>query len=187
MKLTKTADSKTGRTNRGRGGDGSNDVRHENLGRLLMDSFRFFRDRTRVNLHAHGLTELSPVHAAMMRRLEAQGTRVGEIAVRMGVSKQAAAQLVARAAALGYVTCVIDPGDSRAKIVRCTPKGGRFLGSLNSVVEDSVRDVETIIGSENLHHLESILSKIAAQERTADLVAIRDGRAGKAVRRRAGE
>src|SRR5690349_295590 len=79
-----------------RGAEKREHVRHENLGRLLMDSFRYFRERTLVNLRAHGFDDLNPVHAAMLRRVDEGGTTISDIAQRMGVTKQAAAQLVAK-------------------------------------------------------------------------------------------
>ena len=130
-----------------------------------MESFRYFRERTLVNLRAQGFTELSPVHAAMLRRVDEGGTHVSDIAQRLGVTKQAAAQLVTKAASLGYVSCKTDPADSRKKIVRCTSRGRRFLGSLEGVVEDSVRDVAAVIGARRLHELEATLKLIAAQGR----------------------
>src|SRR4051812_36560587 len=115
-------------------------VRHENLGRLLVESFRFFRERTLYNLQAHGIKDLTPVHAAMLRRIDDEGTRISVIASRMSVSKQAAAQLVAKAEKLGYVKSAPDADDLRAKVVLCTAKGKRFLHLLHGVVEDSVQD-----------------------------------------------
>lgn len=142
-----------------------NDFRHENLGRLLMESFRYFRERTLHNLRAHGFHDLTPVHAAMLRRIDESGTKIGVIAERMGVTKQAAAQLVVKAEALGYVACRSDPQDSRAKMVRCTTKGRRFLRSLEDVVEGSIRDIERLIGSARLHELEQTLKLIAGRGR----------------------
>ncbi len=143
------------------------DIRHENLGRLLIESFRYFRQRTLENLRAHGFDDINPVHAAMLRRVDEGGTHIGVIAVRMGVTKQAAAQLVARVEALGYITCTPDPRDSRKKMVRCTKRGARFLGYLEGVVADSVRDVADVIGKRRLHELEETLKLIAAQGRGA--------------------
>jgi DNA-binding MarR family transcriptional regulator len=141
------------------------DIRHENLGRLLIESFRYFRERTLVNLRAHGFNDLNPVHAAMLRRVDEGGNHVSDIAMRMGVTKQAAAQLVARVEKLGYVTCESDPDDSRKKTVRCTARGRRFLGALEGVVSDSVQDIAAIIGDERLHDLEETLKLIAARGR----------------------
>lgn len=145
------------------------DIRHENLGRLLIESFRYFRERTLVNLRTHGFNDLNPVHAAMLRRVDEGGTNISDIAVRMGVTKQAAAQLVVRAADLGYVSCQPDPNDSRKKMVRCTTRGTRFLGYLEGVVEDSVRDVAGVIGAQRLHELEETLKLIASQLRQPEI------------------
>lgn len=148
-----------------RNGGPRDDIRHENLGRLLIESFRFFRQRTLTNLRAHGFSDINPVHAAMLRRVEEGGTHISDIASRMGVTKQAAAQLVSRVVALGYVTCTPDPHDSRKKMVQCTKRGKRFLGYLEGVVADSVGDVAVVIGKKRLHELEETLKLIAAQHR----------------------
>jgi DNA-binding MarR family transcriptional regulator len=128
-----------------------------------MDSFRYFRECTLINLRAHGVTDLNPVHAAMLRRVDEGGTTISDLAQRMGVTKQAAAQLVTRIAALGYVTVKSSSTDSRKKMVRCTKRGKRFLGSLEYVVEDSVKNVAALIGAQRLHELEETLKVIAAR------------------------
>ena len=144
-----------------RGAPASGKLRHENLGRLLIESFRFFRERTRVNLHAHGFHDLNPVHAALLRRVDEGGTHVSDIAARMGITKQAAAQLVAKVETLGYVETERDDVDTRKKMVRCTSLGRRFLRSLDDVVADSVRDVSSLIGVRRLRELEETLRVIA--------------------------
>ena len=144
------------------------DIRHENLGRLLIESFRYFRQRTLENLRAHGFHDINPVHAAMLRRVDEGGTHISDIAARMGVTKQAAAQMVARVQALGYITCTPDPRDSRKKMVLCTKRGTRFLGYLEGVVADSVRDVADVIGKQRLRELEETLKLIAARGRAND-------------------
>ena len=160
-----------GGNRRGRGGIPSARLRHENLGRLLIESFRYFRERTRINLRAHGFHDLNPVHAAMLRRVDEGGNHVSDIAARMGISKQAAAQLVARAEKLGYVKTERDRVDTRKKMVRCTALGKRFICSLDDVVADSVRDVSRLLGARRLRELEDTLhiiagrlSKVAADE-----------------------
>lgn len=151
----------SGRGARGRRREAPAKLRHENLGRLLIESFRFFRERTRVNLRAHGFHDLNPVHAAMLRRVDEGGNHISDIASRMGISKQAAAQLVAKAEALGYVRTEWDEVDTRKKMVRCTPLGTRFLRSLDDVVADSVRDISSLIGAKRLRELEATLHIIA--------------------------
>lgn len=138
-------------------------LRHENLGRLLIESFRYFRERTRVNLRAHGFHDLNPVHAAMLRRVDEGGNHVSDIAARMGITKQAAAQLVAKAESLGYVKTERDTVDTRKKMVRCTALGKRFLRSLDDVVADSVRDVSRLVGARRLRELEDTLHIIAGR------------------------
>ena len=141
------------------------DLRNENLGRLLIESFRVFRANTLKHYRENGIMDLTPVQAAMMRRVHANGSRFSELAGRMGVSRQAIAQIVASTERLGYVKTEDDSTDARAKIVICTKKGRKFLRSLKGILTQSNRDVEAIIGKQRLKHLEETLILIATHGR----------------------
>jgi DNA-binding MarR family transcriptional regulator len=137
-------------------------LRHANVGRLLLDAFRYFTSRTVVHLHRHGFPDLRPVHTTLLRHVDARGTRITELSARANITKQGVGQLVADCERLGYVTRSPDPRDSRARIVRFTKKGERFLAALPKVLADAGADIERVLGEEQLHELEATLQRLLA-------------------------
>ena len=53
----------------------------------------------------------------------------------MRITKQALGQLAGQLADRGYVEIVADPGDGRAKLIRCTPRGERARGAIHTIAE----------------------------------------------------
>jgi DNA-binding MarR family transcriptional regulator len=71
-----------------------------------------------------GFPDLSlAIGSNVMRHIDADGIRLGELAERAGVSKQAISQQIAYLAGRGYVSIGPDPHDSRAKRVRLLARG----------------------------------------------------------------
>src|SRR5688572_5487745 len=80
-------------------------------------------DELMAELAARGHPDVRFVHGSVFQYLDDDGTRVGVLAGRAHVSKQAMAQLVAHLEEHGYVERVPDPHDRRAKLVRATDRG----------------------------------------------------------------
>lgn len=78
---------------------------------------------TRARAHAQGTFPLRPSHTALFPHLDLEGTRLGVLAERMGVTKQAVTPVVKELAELGVVELVPDPEDGRAKLARFTEPG----------------------------------------------------------------
>lgn len=66
-------------------------------------------------------------HTALLPHIDLEGTRLTELARRVGVSKQAVGQLVGELETMGVVERVPDPDDGRAKQIRFTDDGRRSL------------------------------------------------------------
>ena len=70
-----------------------------------------------------GAPELRRSHTALLPHIDLEGTRISDLADRLGVTKQAVSQLVDELEALGVVARHPDPGDARARRVAFTPRG----------------------------------------------------------------
>ncbi len=66
-------------------------------------------------------------HTLLLPHIDFEGTRLTEVARRVGISKQATGQLVDDLVDVGTLERVPDPSDGRAKLVRFTPKGKRQI------------------------------------------------------------
>ena len=95
----------------------------ENLAILLREPFRAMTADLMARLAERGHPQVRFPHGNVFQFLDDDGTRVGVLAERAHVTKQAMAQLVAHLEEHGYLERVTDPGDRRAKLVRATERG----------------------------------------------------------------
>jgi DNA-binding MarR family transcriptional regulator len=91
------------------------------LSRLLNESV-ILRARERT-----GNANLRAAHTALLPHIDLAGTRLTTLAERLGVTKQAAGQLVDELEAQGVIERVPDAEDGRAKLVRFSAKGRQGL------------------------------------------------------------
>ena len=112
---------------------------------LLSASGAFVRAVLRV-VHEGGFDTVAEVHLTLFRNLDLGGTRLTEIAGRARMTKQAMAELVDKAEALGFVARHPDPADGRAKIVVFTPAGLRLLDQQRRGIEAAERHMAAVTG-----------------------------------------
>jgi DNA-binding MarR family transcriptional regulator len=110
--------------------------RNSRLYRPLARLLREYNARLVAGLHARGFTDFSVAFAPILSNLDTEGTRIGVIAARGGVSRQSAGQLLRDIERCGFVRLDAAPEDARATIVRFTPHGRRLLSAVFEVVED---------------------------------------------------
>ena len=129
------------------------------LGRLLGEAMRRFDSRV-LHLMAHDVdvplalsnlaarAQVSAAHIHITRHLELGGTRLGELAQRAGMSKQAMGDLVDQCEAWGLVTREGDPRDARARLVCFTPTGLAWLKAFKDAVAQAEREFRQEVGAE---------------------------------------
>lgn len=74
-------------------------------------------------LAERGYAGVRPAHGYAFQVIGAGGATAGELGRRLGVTKQAAGQMVDELERLGYVTREPDPEDGRRRLVKLTPSG----------------------------------------------------------------
>ena len=89
-------------------------------------------DELHRRLAERGHPDGRPAHGYAFQAIGAEGTTAGELGQRLGVTKQAAGQMVDELVRLGYVTREPDPADGRRRLVRLTPRG---VGCLRASAE----------------------------------------------------
>ena len=98
------------------------------LGRLLLEASRQVGADLVAELQERGFDDARPGHAAVALRIDRRsGTRMGDLATRAGITKQGMLLLVDDLENRGYVRRVADPDDARARIVRLTVRGRRYV------------------------------------------------------------
>lgn len=99
-------------------------AKQRSVGQLLFKAARLWNEAAVAAVRALGEERLRVAHTAVFPHLDLDGgTRLTELAKRMGVSKQAAGQLVDDLVEMGMVARTADPADKRAIRVVYTPRG----------------------------------------------------------------
>lgn len=90
---------------------------------MLRRAWTELVDEGFAKLVAAGFDDLRPVHRAILREMLVSNLRPSELGARLGLSKQAANDLVREFEAKGYITLEPDPDDGRAKRIVATDRG----------------------------------------------------------------
>ncbi|MBF6241597.1 homoprotocatechuate degradation operon regulator, HpaR [Nocardia otitidiscaviarum] len=113
-----------------------------------------------------GMADLLPRHALQLfPLLLGGGLRASDLAARLGVSRQAAAQVVGTLERAGYITRVDDPGDGRAKLVCLTARGRAATRVLGTSMRALERDWEKRLGRERMADLREMLTLLSRPDR----------------------
>ena len=132
------------------------------VGRLLLVSAEtFIREKLHV-VHASGFEHLTEATLALVQNLHTHGTRLTEIALRAGMTKQSMLELVDKAERLGFVERRPDPDDQRAKMVTFTPSGLRMLGRLRQGIAAAERHLAAVVGAAFMAELKERLAAYAS-------------------------
>jgi DNA-binding MarR family transcriptional regulator len=110
---------------------------------------------------ARGFDDVRPAHGFAFARLAPHGATVGELAEHLGVSKQAASQLVDELVGKGYVSRRPHPSDARARLVVLTERGWECTRAADAAAADAARRWVTVLGAERVRELAADLARIA--------------------------
>ena len=129
------------------------------LGRLMGHALRRFDERvlwlvSRDVLVPLALSNLAArdqvgaAHIHITRHLALNGSRLTNLALSAGMSKQAMGDLVTQCEAWGLVTRELDPFDKRAKKVMFTDDGLLWLGAFERAVAQAESEFRASVGQE---------------------------------------
>jgi DNA-binding MarR family transcriptional regulator len=105
------------------------------LGRLLLEAHRALGAEFVATLDERGYPDARPGHAAVVLHIDRRsGTRLTDLARRARMTKQGMMLVVDDLEGCGYVRRVPDPDDARAKIVRLTARGRRYVAEARRVI-----------------------------------------------------
>jgi DNA-binding MarR family transcriptional regulator len=133
--------------------------RQTHLGRLLGHAMRRFDERV-LYLMSHsvdvplalsnlaGRGQVGAAHIHITRHLSLQGSRLGELAQRAGMSKQAMGDLVDQCEAWNLVTRESDPVDGRARRVRFTTDGLDWLRAFRDAIAQAENEFRAEVGAD---------------------------------------
>jgi DNA-binding MarR family transcriptional regulator len=109
-----------------------------------------------------GFGDVRPAHGFAFARLAAAPATAGELAEHLGVTKQAASQLVEELVGKGYLERHAHPSDARARLIALTERGWACTRAADAAAADAVRPWIAALGPERFHALVTDLSALAA-------------------------
>jgi DNA-binding MarR family transcriptional regulator len=136
-----------------------NDAQSLTFGLLAVS--RALVDGISAGVSARGFSDIRPAHGFAFARIAAGEATVTDLAGHLGVTRQAAAQLVDELAAKGYVERRPHPRDARARLVMLTPKGWACTRAAEAAMTDTVRPWAAALGEQRLLALTADLLRIA--------------------------
>ena len=134
--------------------------RSELLGRIVTRVAMGISNR--VTAGSTSGVDVTAAQKALLVQLELKGSRVTTLAMRLGVSKQAASKLVHDLEGKGLVERVPDPEDKRASVIRFTDDGRHIVENTVAALERFEEAVALEIGPEDLALVKAKLKRIAA-------------------------
>ncbi len=99
----------------------------------------------------------------VMSALARTGAPLGDIIGWLGVSKQAAGQLVDTLVTRGYLGRAVDPDDRRRLMVSLTERGEAAAAVIRSAVESLDAALEARVGAEYVAHTRATLAALASE------------------------
>lgn len=127
----------------------------------LLAATRALVDGVSAGVRARGFEEVRPAHGFAFALLSAGGATITELAGHLGVTRQAAAQLVDELEAKGYVERRPHPHDARARLITLTGKGWACTRAAEAAITDTIGPWAAVLGEPRLLTLRDDLARIA--------------------------
>jgi DNA-binding MarR family transcriptional regulator len=131
------------------------------LSALVLASANALVDGIQAGVVARGFTDVRPAHGFAFARLAPAGATVSELAAHLGVTRQAAAQLVDELVTKGYVRRRPHPDDRRAQLIMLTERGWACTRAADAAATETVGAWAAVLGTERLRALRDDLAEIA--------------------------
>ncbi len=129
---------------------------------LLILALRSMIDDVHARLAAAGFADVRPAHGFVFQRLAPDGATGNDVAEHLGVTKQAASEMIDDLEERGYVERRPHPRDGRAKIVVLTRRGWDCIRAAEGFFADAERRWTEIVGADRMADLRSDLGRIVA-------------------------
>ncbi len=126
-------------------------------------------DGIQQGLARRGFDDVRPMHGFAFVRISAGDATVVDLADYLGVTKQAAGQLVEQLAQRGYLTRKPHPHDGRARLLALTPRGHACTRGAEAAAAETVRAWETTLGREDFDALSATLATLVVPGRLRPL------------------
>lgn len=131
------------------------------IGALLAIPTQVIGRRVAAAVVEHGFTDYRPTYQPVFQWCRPEGSRLTELAERVGVTKQSMGEIIDVLEQRGYVERVSDPTDGRAILIRRTPRGWEVNRIARQVVEQVQQEWAQALGQERFTSLIDTLRQLA--------------------------
>ena len=116
-----------------------------------------------------GFDDVRPAHGFAFARISVGDATTADVAVHLGITKQAAAQLVDHLVERGYVERRPDPRDRRARLLVLTERGWACTAAAEQAAAETVERWKDQLGPSVYGHLAQALEVLAEPGRLRPL------------------
>lgn len=134
--------------------------RTENLGRLLLHALNLCERRVLERLDESGFGTTRQVHLNIMRHVDSDGTRMSDLATRLGITNGATTQAVELCVAENLVKLAPDKDDRRVRRVFMTSRGKRYLEIVHASYDATEAEISKLLGDRNAANLRKSLLRL---------------------------
>ncbi|HEX4790048.1 MAG TPA: MarR family transcriptional regulator [Actinospica sp.] len=136
---------------------------------LLLSAAGTLVDAIHAGVEARGFAGLRPAHGFAFARLAPDGATIAELGEHLGVTKQAASQLVDELTRRGFVQAGPHPRDARAKLITLTEQGWACTRAADAAALEAVGGWAEALGPERVGELIGDLARVARPGRLRPL------------------
>lgn len=137
----------------------------QDLPLLLLAAAAEVGDAIQAGVMAAGFTDVRPAHGFAFVRMAPDGATVGEIAEHLGVTKQAASQLVEELVNKGYAQRNPHPHDARARLITLTDRGWAVTRAADAAAAAFTARWADALGAATTTQLRNALARVVAPGR----------------------
>ncbi|MEV6521958.1 MarR family transcriptional regulator [Longispora sp. NPDC051575] len=138
---------------------------HRALAYLVLAAANTLSEAIHAGVVARGFDDVRPAHGFAFVRLAPDGATVGQVAEHLGVTKQAASQLIEELTRKGYVASQPHPRDARARLVTLTDRGWACTRAADAAAAEAVARWAEVLGEDRVGALVTDLARVAAPGR----------------------
>ena len=131
------------------------------LSALVLAAANALVNGIQAGVAARGFTDVRPAHGFAFARLAPAGATVSALASHLGVTRQAAAQLVDELVTKGYVERRPHPDDRRAQLVVLTERGWACTRAADAAAAETAGAWAALLGRDRMRALRDDLARIA--------------------------
>ena len=132
----------------------------DHVGVDLWRAFRSYELAMFERVAAGGFDDIVVSDSDVLIHVGRSGTRLADIAKRMGFSKQAVHERVHSLIVRGYLELIADPDDRRAKVVQLTQRGAKLVDALAKTKRALHAEIAEALGGRGMKTLRRSLVAI---------------------------